>query len=59
MVKAIVMLMRHAGIDDDSAYAKLREYSMRRRLTLEDYCEEFLAGCETDSKPVEPRILAQ
>lgn len=59
VVKAIVMLMRHAGINDDSAYAKLREYSMRRRLTLEDYCEEFLAGCETDSKPVEPRILAQ
>ncbi|MCX5517873.1 ANTAR domain-containing protein [Kaistia defluvii] len=42
VIKAIIRLMSHAGIDDDAAYDLLRRESMRSRLSLEDYCEEYL-----------------
>lgn len=42
VIKAIVRLMSQAGIDDDAAYDLLRRESMRSRLSLEDYCEEYL-----------------
>ena len=42
VIKAIVRLMSQVGIDDDAAYDLLRRESMRSRLSLEDYCEEYL-----------------
>ncbi len=42
VIKAIVKMMGSTGIDDDEAYNRLRRESMRLRVSLEDYCEEYL-----------------
>jgi AmiR/NasT family two-component response regulator len=42
VIKAVVMLMRERGIDDDAAFAVLRRESMRLRQSLEDYCEALV-----------------
>lgn len=42
VVKAIIVRMKEAGVDDDEAYEWLRRESMRSRLALEDYCEAFM-----------------
>lgn len=44
VIKAIVDLMNRAGIDDDEAYDRLRRESMRSRLSLEEYCEDYLGS---------------
>lgn len=54
VIKAIVDLMGRAGIDDDEAYNRLRRESMRSRLSLEEYCEDYLG-----SRAKEPERLAQ
>ncbi|WP_181703766.1 ANTAR domain-containing response regulator [Chthonobacter albigriseus] len=52
VIKAIVNLMHRAGIDDDQAYAILRRESMRRRVSIEDYCTTLLrAGTGDDAGP--------
>jgi AmiR/NasT family two-component response regulator len=43
VVKAILTLTTQAGIDDDEAYNRLRRESMRLRVSLEEYCGEFLS----------------
>jgi AmiR/NasT family two-component response regulator len=43
VIKTIVRIMERHSVDDDEAYAILRRDSMRSRLSLEDYCEQYLA----------------
>ena len=43
VIKTIVRIMERDGVDDDEAYAILRRDSMRGRVSLEDYCEQYLA----------------
>jgi AmiR/NasT family two-component response regulator len=43
VLRAIILLMRAQGLDDDTAYSQLRRESMRVRQSLETYCEEFLS----------------
>ena len=43
VVRAIILLMRENGLDEDGAYSQLRRESMRARQNLELYCEEFLS----------------
>ncbi|MDQ0394343.1 ANTAR domain-containing response regulator [Labrys monachus] len=42
VIKAVLALMTESGVDDDEAYNRLRRESMRLRVSLEEYCEEFL-----------------
>ena len=41
-MKAIVAVMKAADCDEDAAYDRLRRESMRQRLSVEDYCEQFM-----------------
>jgi hypothetical protein len=43
VLRAIILLMRAQGLDEDTAYSQLRRDSMRARQSLETYCEEFLS----------------
>lgn len=43
VVKAVLALMRRDGCDDDHAYEVLRHAAMRQRLSIETYCEIWLA----------------
>ncbi|WP_103119650.1 ANTAR domain-containing response regulator [Methylopila sp. Yamaguchi] len=43
VIKTIVRIMERHGVDDDEAYSILRRDSMRGRISLEDYCEQYLA----------------
>jgi len=43
VLRAIILLMRAQGLDEDTAYSQLRRESMRARQSLEAYCEEFLS----------------
>lgn len=53
VTKAIVDLMNRAGINDDQAFAILRRESMRRRVSIEDYCARlFLPDAENAVEPV-------
>ena len=42
LMKAIVAVMKAADCDEDAAYDQLRRESMRQRLSVEDYCEQFM-----------------
>jgi AmiR/NasT family two-component response regulator len=42
MTRAVVHLMRLCGIDEDAAYAWLRDEAMRRRIPIEDMARESL-----------------
>lgn len=42
VVKAILLVMEHAAVDDDEAYSILRRACMKARTSLEDYCESFV-----------------
>ncbi len=42
LMKAIVSVMKAADCDEDAAYDRLRRESMRQRLSVEDYCEQFM-----------------
>lgn len=42
LMKAIVAVMKAADCDEDAAYDRLRRESMRLRLSVEDYCEQFM-----------------
>jgi len=42
VVRSIILLMQQDGLDEDSAYSQLRRESMRARLSLEQYCDDFL-----------------
>jgi AmiR/NasT family two-component response regulator len=41
VVQTILRLMDVAGIDDDAAFHMLRDESMRRRISIEAYCQEL------------------
>lgn len=62
VIKTIVLLMEEHQVDDDEAYIILRRDSMRRRQSLEDYCEDYIS-CRsklTESSPdAAPRTAAQ
>lgn len=62
VIKTIVLLMEEHQVDDDEAYVLLRRDSMRRRQSLEDYCEDYIS-CRsklTGSPPdAEPRAAAR
>lgn len=54
VIKAVVALMRQSAVCDDEAYAKLRQDSMRVRMNLETYCEQFaLRAGEVSPTPQE------
>jgi len=62
LVKAIIALMRDSGCDEDQAYDRLRRDSMRRRLSLEDYCDAFvrtLPGADERDLPVQGKLRAE
>lgn len=42
LMKAIVAVMKAADCNEDAAYDRLRRESMRQRLSVEDYCEQFM-----------------
>lgn len=42
LMKAIVAVMKAVDCDEDAAYDRLRRESMRQRLSVEDYCEQFM-----------------
>lgn len=42
LIRAIVAVMKAADCDEDAAYDRLRRESMRQRLSVEDYCEQFM-----------------
>lgn len=44
VIKAVVLLMAKQGLNDDEAYAVLRSESMSRQMSIEEYCERYLAG---------------
>lgn len=43
VLRATIRLMREQGLDEDTAYSELRRESMRRRQSLERFCEELLS----------------
>jgi AmiR/NasT family two-component response regulator len=43
VIRAVILLMRENGVDEDTAYSQLRRESMRARQTLELFCEDFLS----------------
>jgi AmiR/NasT family two-component response regulator len=43
VLRAVILLMRENGVDEDTAYSQLRRESMRARQNLELYCEDFLS----------------
>lgn len=43
VVRSIILLMQQDGLDEDGAYSQLRRESMRARLSLELYCDDFLS----------------
>jgi len=42
LIKAIVHLVRHNGMDDDTAYEYLRKESMKSRQSVEAFCEAYI-----------------
>ncbi len=42
VIKAVLLLMRERGVDDDEAYSLLRRQSMKQRQTLEELCESLI-----------------
>ena len=42
LIKAIIHLVRHDGLDDESAYEFLRKESMKSRQSVEAFCEAFV-----------------
>jgi two-component system, response regulator PdtaR len=42
LIKAIVHLVRHSGMDDETAYEYLRKESMKSRQSVEAFCEAFI-----------------
>ena len=42
LIKAIVHLVRHEGMDDDTAYEYLRKESMKSRQSVEAFCEAYI-----------------
>lgn len=42
LIKAIVHLVRHDGMDDDAAYEYLRKESMKSRQSVEAFCEAYI-----------------
>lgn len=56
VVKAIVLMMRELGIDDDEAYARLRRDSMRVRRSLEDFCDDYIAARSMTTEGVAERL---
>jgi AmiR/NasT family two-component response regulator len=55
LVQAVLMVMRHTGLDHAAAYDQLRRESMRARQSIEDFCETFI---QTNTPDVdEPETL--
>jgi AmiR/NasT family two-component response regulator len=52
LIKAIVHLVRHEGLDDDTAYEFLRKESMKSRQSVEAFCEAFVR--QLDCRETEP-----
>jgi two-component system, response regulator PdtaR len=42
LIKAIVHLVRHEGLDDEAAYEFLRKESMHSRQSVEAFCETYI-----------------
>lgn len=58
VTRAVVHLMRLCGIDEDAAYAWLRDEAMRRRIPIEDMARESLGrDRQTDDGLPPARIL--
>jgi len=58
-VKAIVLIMHQAGVDDDEAYALLRRESMRSRQSLEDYCDALLKKTSGSPALITPQMTTR
>ncbi|MBW4023843.1 MAG: ANTAR domain-containing protein [Proteobacteria bacterium] len=43
VIKAVLALMRRDGCDDEQAYEVLRRAAMRERVSIETYCETWIA----------------
>lgn len=50
VVRAVLALMDHHGIDEDEAFRRLRRESMAQRLTIEDFSRRFVETAGTTSR---------
>lgn len=48
VVKAILKVMELRSVDDDEAFRLIRKDSMRRRITIESFCQQLLEGLPED-----------
>lgn len=48
VVKAILQVMELRRVDDDEAFRLIRKESMRRRITIESFCEQLLERVPAD-----------
>lgn len=54
VMKAVLRLMALSGIDEDSAYQRLRQEAMNRRVPIEDVARDWLAALPAAESPTEP-----
>ncbi|WP_062227594.1 ANTAR domain-containing response regulator [Aureimonas frigidaquae] len=49
VIKAVTLVMRMDGLDDDAAFQKLRRLAMQARVPIETYCEIVVQRCTTQA----------
>lgn len=50
VIKAILLTMDQFDLDEDQAFCRLRQESMKRRLTIEDVCREIVVRADERSR---------
>lgn len=50
VIKAILLMMDQFDLDEDQAFCRLRQESMKRRLTIEDVCREIVVRADERSR---------
>lgn len=50
VIKAVLLIMDQFDLDEDQAFCRLRQESMKRRLTIEDVCREIVARADERSR---------
>lgn len=46
VIKAVLLIMDRFDLDEDAAFCRLRQESMARRLTIEDFCREIVTRAD-------------
>lgn len=62
VIKAVTIMMRMEGLDDEAAFQRLRRQAMQARVPVETYCEYVVQRCTTqtdrDMQPAGRQALA-